>query len=172
MILDVTGASVEIHRAPGPPRTTIVLVGGTRIAVLEVGPGRDSGAVHHANRRQWTVQRPPGATEWWVADDDGAPLATVGRRTLVRERFTIGLGEQTLELVPIGTPWRRHWSVVDQADREVMELLQRPLSRTVHDLMARSGDLPPESPLLVAWVLAMATSDRLAEPRRPRWTVT
>jgi hypothetical protein len=161
---------VEIHGAPGPPRTSIVLVGAQRIAVLEVGPGRESGAVHLANRTRWQVRRLPGASEWWLSDDAGDVFGTIVRTTLLRERFTLELGSDRLDVLPTSKPWRRHWSVLDAEGREIMELLQRPLSRTVHDLFTRSGDLPRELPLMVAWVAALATSDPLVQTRRPHST--
>lgn len=163
---------MEIHRAPGPPRTNIVISGGHRIAVLEVGPGRARGAVHHADRTRWNFQRPPGATEWWISDDAGEPLGTVARTSLVRERFTVEIRDAAAEVVPVSKPWRRHWSVVDDTEREVIEVVQRPYSRPVHDLLLRSGDVPADLPLAIAWIVALATSDRIAETRRPRWTTS
>jgi hypothetical protein len=163
---------MEIHRAPGPPRTNIVISGGTRLAVLEVGPDRARGAVHHADRRRWTFQRPPAATEWWISDDAGASLGTVARTTLVRERFALEIAGTAAEVVPVSKPWRRRWSVIDGAGREIIEVVQRPYSRTVHDLWLRSGDVPPDLPLVVAWVVALATSDRMPETRRARWTAS
>jgi len=162
---------VEIHRAPGPPRTNIVISGGRRIAVLEVSGTRDRGAVHHADRTRWSLQRPPGATEWWIVDDAGEPLGTLARTNLVRERFTLEIAGTNVTLVPLSKPWQRRWSVVDAADRELIEVVQRPLSRTVHDLLLRSGDVPAELPLAVAWTVALATSIRISEVRGARWSL-
>ena len=145
---------------------------GHRIAVLEVGAGRERGAVHHADRRRWTFQRPPGASEWWIADDAGRPLGTVARINLLRERFSLEIAGTSVEVLPLSKPWRRRWSIVDEAGREVIEVRQRPFSRTVHDLSLRSGDVPAELPLAVAWVVALATSDRVEVSRRPPWTTS
>jgi hypothetical protein len=162
---------VEIHRAPGPPRTSIVISEGHRIAVLEVDGSREYGAVHHADRTRWTFQRPPGASEWWVGDDAGIPLGTIARTTLVREHFTVDIAGTTVQVVPLSKPWRRRWSVIDAAEHEVIEVVQRPFSRTVHDLMLRSGDVPAELPLAVAWTVALATSTRVTAASRSRWSL-
>lgn len=160
---------MEIHRAPGPPRTNIVISDGRRIAVLEVDGTRERGAVHRADRSRWSLQRPPGASEWWIADDAGVPLGTVARTNLVRERFTLEIAGTVVQVVPLSKPWRRRWSVVDAQGHELIEVLQRPYSRTVHDLWLRSGDVPPELPLVVAWTIALVTTDRVTEARRTRW---
>jgi hypothetical protein len=162
---------MEIHRAPGPPRTNIVISAGQRIAVLEVDGSRDRGAVHHADRTRWTFQRPPGAGEWWIVDDTGEPLGTVARTNLVRERFTLEIAGAHVTIVPLSKPWQRRWSVLDEGGREVIEVVQRPVSRTVHDLSLRSGDVPAELPLAVAWTVALSTSVRITEARRRRWSL-
>jgi hypothetical protein len=162
---------VEIHRAPGPPRTNIVISDGRRIAVLEVDGSRDRGAVHHADRTRWSLHRPPGASEWWIVDDLGRPLGTLARTNLVRERFTLEIAGAEVGIVPLSSPWKRRWSVVDHADRQIIEVIQRPLSRTVHDLLLRSGDVPAELPLAVAWAVALATSARVSGEGRARWSL-
>jgi hypothetical protein len=162
---------VEIHRAPGPPRTNIVISGGRRIAVLEVDGTRERGAVHHADRTRWSLQRPPGASEWWIADDLDQPLGTLARTNLVRERFTLEIAGAEVRIVPVSSPWQRRWSVVDGGDRQIIEVIQRPLSRTVHDLLLRSGDVPAELPLAVAWTVALATSTRISASHRTRWSL-
>jgi hypothetical protein len=147
-----------------------VISDGRRIAVLEVDGNRDRGAVHHADRTRWTFQRPPGASEWWIADDHGEPMGTVARTNLLRERFTLEVGDAAVRIVPVSKPWQRRWSVVDAAGREIIEVVQRPLSRTVHDLFLRSGDVQAELPLVVAWTIALTTSVRIPETRRRSWT--
>ncbi len=160
---------MEIHRAPGPPRTHVVVVDETRVAVLEVQPDRDVGAIHHADRRRWQVERPPAASEWWVSDPDGRPVATIVRTGLIGERFEVQLDELTAIVTPRGG-WRRRWRVTDAEDRDLLSLTQRPLRRPIHDLVRRSGDVPEPLPWLVAWCLALATTAPPAATRRPRWT--
>lgn len=162
---------MEIHRAPGPPRTNIVISDGRRIAVLEVDGPRERGAVHHPDRTRWNLHRPPGASEWWIVDDLDQPLGTLARTNLVRERFTLEIAGTEARIVPLSSPWQRRWSVVDDADRQIIEVIQRPLSRTVHDLLLRSGDVPAELPLAVAWTVALATSTRVSASRRTRWSL-
>lgn len=148
----------------------VVVVAGERIAVLEVSPDRGTGAVMHADRTTWAIERLPGAGEWWVRDADGAELAMVARTTLVRERFLLHLRDEPVEVRRVSSAWRRRWSVVDGVGRELLEVTQRPLTRSVHDLRRRSGDVPAELPLVVGWVLALATSDPMPAVRRRVWT--
>jgi len=149
----------------------VVVVAGIRVAELEVCPGRRTGSVRQADRTHWTIEQPPGASEWWVADGSGKPVATLERPGLFGERFAIDLDEAAYRVLPRGGGWRRRWSIVDDRGRELLEVLQRPLARSVHDLRRRSGDVPQELPLLAAWALALATSAPMPDTRRPRWTV-
>lgn len=163
---------MEVHRAPGPPRTNIVMAASRRLAVLEVGPGRDSGVVTHAGGERWSLQRPPAASEWWMARDGGQALGAVARTSPLREHFELDIVGLHATIVPVSRLWRRHWSVVDSSGRELVEVRQRPFSRTVHDVMVRSGDVPSELPMTVAWVVALVTSGRIAVTRRSRWMTT
>jgi hypothetical protein len=162
---------MEIHQAPGPPRMNVIVVAGTRVAELEVCPGRHTGSVRQADGTRWTLEQPPGASEWWVAGEDGEPIATLEHPSLFGERFTVQIAVASYRIVPCGSAWRRRWRVVDDQDRELLDVVQRPLARSVHDLRRRSGDVPQELPMLVAWTLALATSAPMPETRRPRWTV-
>jgi hypothetical protein len=58
------------------------------------------------------------------------------------------------------------------ADREVLEVVQRPVMRPVHDLVPRSGDLPRELAWVVAWLLAERLSRGQATTRRSRWGIS
>lgn len=147
----------------------MVVVDGRRVGVLEVQPDRDLGAIHHADRRWWQVERPPAASEWWVSASDGTPVATILRTSLVGERFELQLDDLTVTVAPCGS-WRRRWQVIDDRARELLSVTQRPLRRPIHDLRRRSGDVPDALPWLVAWCLALATTSPPAATRRPRWT--
>jgi hypothetical protein len=149
----------------------IAVVGGVRVAKLEVCRGRRAGSVEHADRTRWTFEQPPGVAEWWVSNADGSPLATLRRVGLLGERFLGRLGDADFQVVPRSSVWRRRWSIVDDQRRELLEIVQRPLSRPVHDLYGRSGDIPADLPLLAAWLVGLATSAPMPETRRPRWTV-
>lgn len=162
---------MEIHQAPGPPSMNVIVVAGTRVAELEVCPGRRTGSIRQADRTRWTLEQPPGASEWWVADSAGSPVATLERPSLFGERFTIHLHGTAYRVLPLGGAWRRRWSIADDRERELLEARQRPFARSVHDLWRRSGDVPQELPLLAAWALALATSAPMPATRRPRWTV-
>ncbi len=161
---------MEVHSAPGPPRTHIVVGAGHRIATLEVQAHRDRGHVELADRTRWTLERPPGAGEGWASDASGRHLATLTRHGPVREHFGVRLGDLDLEVVPVGPLWQRRWEVRDPGQRALLEVRQRWLARPVHDVQVRSGDLPPELPLLIAWTVALAVGPRISETRRPRWT--
>ena len=147
----------------------MVVVDGRRVAVLEVQPDRDLGAIHHADRRRWQIERPPAASEWWVSDRDGNPIATILRAGWLGERFELHLDDLTVTVIPCGS-WRRRWRVVDAEARDLLSVTQRPLRRPIHDLRRRSGDVPDTLPWLVAWCLALATTSPPAATRRPRWT--
>ena len=161
---------MEVHSAPGPPRTHIVIAGGRRIAVLEVQPHRGQGHIERADHTRWSLERPPGGGEWWVADQQGRYLATLWRHTLVAEHFALQLLELHLEVVSVGPLWQRRWEVRDPRARTLIEVCQRRLARPVHDVTVRSGDLPRELPLLVAWTVALAAGPPISETRRSRWT--
>ena len=166
---------MEVHSAPGPPRTSIVMARARRIAVLDVGPGRDTGSITLPDRSRFRIERPPGGGEWWITGPDGREVAVLGRRTLVRERFAVrldpgGPARLDLEVAPVGSPWRRRWDVLDEAGRVLVEVVQRRWARSVHDVHVRTGDLPEPLPLVVAWTLALAVTPPVSETRRPRWT--
>lgn len=151
---------MEIHSAPGPPRTQVVLDHGRRSATLEVQPDRDRGAILCADRTQLRIERPPGSVEWWVEAPDRGLRAVVRRCQLVGERFDLHLAgpeDLDLEVVPQGSLLRRRWEVRDPAGRALVEVVQRRWCRPVHDLAVRSGDVPRDLPLLVAWTLALVT---------------
>ncbi len=162
---------MEIHRAPGPPRMNVAVVGGVRVAELEVCPGRRTGSIWQADRTTWRLEQPPGSAEWWVNDAAGGPIATLERPAVFGERFWVHLDGCSYRIRPQSNAWRRRWSVLDEQDRELLEIVQRPLSRPVHDLRVRSGDVPRELSLLSAWLLSLVTSAPMPDTRHPRWTV-
>ena len=143
---------------------------GRRVAVLEVLADRGAGSVQLADRSGFRLERPPGAGEWWVTDPDGREVGTLARHSPIGERFRMRLDDLDLEVVPVGSLWRRRWEVQDHERRALVEVVQRRWSRPVHDVVVRAGDLPRALPLLVAWTLALATNPPVAVTRRPRWT--
>lgn len=149
----------------------VAVVGGRRVAELEVCPGRRTGSIRQPDHTIWVLEHPPGSAEWWVSDAAGGPVATLERPAVFGERFRVHLDGCAYRTSPRGSAWRRRWSILDEQDRELLEIVQRPLSRPVHDLYVRSGDVPPELPLLCAWLLSLATSAPMPDTRRPRWTV-
>jgi hypothetical protein len=177
---------MQVDSAPGPPRTSIVLARGHRVAVLDVGLGNDTGAIDLADHTRFTLERPPGSSEWWVTDRDGREVATLRRCTLIGERFAIrleparsgrsswGRADQPeatgFEVVASGRPWRRRWEVRDAEGRGLIEVVQRRCARSVHDLHTRAGDLPAHLPMFVAWLLASVSHAPLSATRRSRWT--
>lgn len=178
---------MQVDSAPGPPRTSIVLARGHRVAVLDVGLGNDTGAIDLADRTRFTLERPPGSSEWWVTDTDGREVATLRRCTLIGERFAIrlepvcsgspqGRADQVdptgFEVTASGRPWRRRWEVRDEVGRGLIEVVQRRCARSVHDLYPRAGDLPAQLPLFVAWLLASVSHPPLTATRRGRWTTS
>ena len=161
---------MEVHSAPGPPRTHVVMARGLRVATLEVQAHRDRGHIDLARRTRWTLERPPGGGEWWASDEHGRHLATLARHAPVAERFALRLGDLDLDVVPVGPLWQRRWDVRDQQGRALVEVRQRRLARPVHDVLVRSGDLPPGLSLLVAWTVGLAVAPPISETRRPRWS--
>ncbi|MFP4148538.1 MAG: hypothetical protein ACLFUG_06885 [Nitriliruptoraceae bacterium] len=163
---------LEVHREAGPPRLTVIVRDGRHVADVEVAPDHGSGSIRHEDGWSWRIEHPPGSGEWWLADGD-RPVATAARHAPVGERFALELaGGGRFVVVPTGRWWTRRWSVHDDEERVVLEVRQRPLTRPVHDLVLRSGDLPPELPWVVAWVLAERLSRRQATTRRSRWGIS
>jgi hypothetical protein len=163
---------VEIHREPGPPHSHLVVAAGRRLAVLEVHADRGEGEIRRVGAPGWRLERPPGALEWWISDDDGRPVGTLTREGLFAERFLVELEPDAFETRRRGTFWRRRWRVVDRvAGRTVVEVVQRFWSRPVHEVRRRSGDVPEALPWAIAWLVAWTTTDPVATTRRPRWTV-
>ncbi len=163
--------SLEIHREAGPPRLTMVVHGGQRVCDLEVAVDHSGGAIRHVEGWGWRVSHPPASGEWWLVDDDGSPRAIIARNSPVGERFHLELGDSAFDVAPVGRWWRRRWAVCDGEERTVLEVVQRPLTRPIHDLHLRSGDLPAELAFVVAWLLAARTTRGLSPTRRPRWGV-
>jgi len=147
-----------------------VLARGRRVAVLEVLADVGVGSVQRADRSGYRLERPPGAGEWWVAEPDGREVGTLTRCSALGERFRMSLDGLDVEVVPVGSVWRRRWEVQDHERRALVEVVQRRWSRPVHEVNIRAGDLPRALPLVVAWTLALATSPPPAVTRRPRWT--
>lgn len=163
---------LEVHRETGPPRSTVVVHDGQRVCDLEVAVANDGGAIRHADGWGLRVTHPPASGEWWLADDHGVARAIVTRNSPVGERFRIEVAGQIFDVAPVGRWWRRRWAVLDAEERTVIEASQRLLTRPVHDLRVRSGDLPAELIWVVAWLLAERTTTGLASTRRPRWGAT
>jgi len=165
--------ALEVHRESGPPRLTVVVRGGEHVADLEVAADHSGGAVRHADGWRWTVEHPPGSGEWWLRDEHGHLVATAARHAPVGERFEVELDEGgRFAVVPTGR-WRtRRWTVRDAAERDVLEVVQRPVTRPIHDLVVRSGDLPPDLAWVVAWLLAERLSRGQATTRRSRWGIS
>ena len=164
---------MEVHSAPGPPRTSIVMDRGRRVAVLEVRPDRGAGSIELADRSRYVLERLPcgdRAGAWWVTGPDGREVGSLVPRAPIGERFLVRLTDLELEVVPVGSIWRRRWDVVDVERRAIVEVVQRPWSRPVHDVDIRAGDVPFGLSLLVAWTLALATTPPVAATRHPRWT--
>ncbi len=162
---------LEVHREAGPPRLTVVVHDGRRVCDLEVAVDHTGGAIHHAQGWTWQVDHPPASGEWWMVDDDTTPRATITRHRPIGEHFHLEMGDRAFDVTPVGRWWRRRWAVSDRDERTVLEVVQRPLTRPVHDLHVRSGDLPAELAFVVAWLLAARTSRGLSPTRRPRWGV-
>jgi hypothetical protein len=160
---------LEIHREAGPPRLTVVVHDGRRVCDLEVAVDGSGGAIRHVDGWGLQVNHPPASGEWWLVDGDGRPRATINRNRPVGERFHLEVGDAGFDLAPVGRWWRRRWAVCDTEERSVVEVVQRLLTRPVHDLHVRSGDLPPELAFVVAWLLAERTSRGLNPTRRPRY---
>lgn len=164
---------LEVHREPGPPRLTVVVRDGQRVADLEVGADHRGGSLVHADGWCWQVAHPPGSGEWWLSNGDGAVVATATRHAPVGERFEVELADGTRYLVtPVGRWWTRRWRVRDEGDRAVLEVNQRRVTRPVHDVVQRAGDLPGELVWVVAWLLAERLSRGQARTRRPRWGIS
>ena len=160
---------LEVHREIGPPRSTVVVHDGQRVCDLDVAVEHDGGAVRHADGWGLQVSHPPASGEWWVVDGGGMPCATVTRNSPVGERFHIDVAGETFDVAPVGRWWRRRWSVFDVDEHTVIEVHQRLLTRPVHDVSVRSGDLPVALVWVVAWLLAERTTRGLATTRHPRW---
>lgn len=169
----VRPGAIEVHREPGPPRLTVVVRDGARIADLEVSSDHAGGAVRHENGWRWRIEHPPGSGEWWLRDDQGGLVATAARHAPVGERCEVELADGgCFTVVPTGRWWIRRWSVRDEDERVVLEVVQRSVTRPVHDLVLRSGDLPPELAWVVAWLLAERLSRGQATTRRSRWGIS
>ena len=165
-----TATLLEIHREPGPPRMTVVVHDGLRVCDLEVATGHAGGTIHHLDGWQRRISHPPASGEWWVADDTGAPRATVTRTAPLGERYDVEVAGAHHRIEPVGRRWwRRRWSVRDADGREVLTVTQRLFTRPVHDLEPRAGDLPEDLVWVVAWLLAERLSRGQAATRRPRW---
>jgi hypothetical protein len=160
---------LEIHREAGPPRLTVVVHDGATRLRPRGGRRRSGGAIRHVEGWALQVNHPPASGEWWLVDDDGRPRATVSRNRPVGERFHLEVGGVGFDLASVGRWWRRRWAVCDGEERPVVEVVQRLLTRPVHDLHVRSGDLPSELAFVVAWLLAERTSRGLSPTRRPRY---
>jgi hypothetical protein len=166
-------AGLEVHREPGPPRLTVVVRDGQRIAELEVAADHSGGRIRHEDGWRWHIEHPPGSGEWWVRDEAGRTIASVARHAPVGERCDVELTDGgRFVVVPDGRWWTRSWSVRDPADRVVLEVVQRPVTRPVHDLHGRSGDLPQVLPWVIAWLLAERLSRGQATTRRTRWGIS
>lgn len=161
---------MEVHSAPGPPRTSIVVDRGRRAAVLEVRPDRGAGSIELADRSRFLLERLPHGDVWWVTGPDGREVGSLVRRTPIGERFVVRLPDLDLGVEPVGNVWRRRWDVRDAEARAIVEVVQRPWSRPIHDVDVRAGDVPFELPLLMAWTLALVTTPPVAATRHPRWT--
>ncbi|MEX2549254.1 MAG: hypothetical protein WD638_03425 [Nitriliruptoraceae bacterium] len=159
----------EVHRGPGPPRLTAVLLAGRLVCELEVGGGGTQGSARLRGGREWSLTHPPGSGEWWVLDPDAHVIGTITRRHALGDAARIACGEEVFDLVPVGGWWRRRWEVRDQERHVVVTVTQRVLTRPIHDLRLRVGDLPAALPWVVAWWLAARTSRGVATTRRPRW---
>lgn len=163
----------ELHREPGPPRLTVVVRDGRRVADIEVTAGRTGGRIRHEDGWEWRIEHPPGSEEWWLRDEAERLVATAARHAPVGERCDLALADgDRYTIVPVGRWWTRRWSVRDAADREVLEVVQRRVTRPVHDLAPRSGDLPRELAWVVAWLLAERLSRGQATTRRSRWGIS
>jgi len=160
---------LEIHREAGPPRLTMVVHDGRRVCDLEVSIDGASGAIRHVDGWVVRVSHPPASGEWWLTDAEDRPCATVTRSSPVGERFRLELGAEAFDVAPVGRWWRRRWVVCDADGRTVVEVVQRLLTRPVHDLHLRSGDLPGELAFVVAWLLAARMTRGLRPTRRPRY---
>ncbi|MFO7864192.1 MAG: hypothetical protein R6U85_09350, partial [Salinivirgaceae bacterium] len=131
----------------------MVVRDGTRIADLEVAGDHSGGVLRHEDGWRWVVEHPPGSGEWWLRDGDGRLVATAARHAPVGERCEVELTEVgRFVVVPTGRWWTRRWSVRDTGERVVLEVVQRPVTRPVHDVVLRSGDLPTELVWVVAWL--------------------
>jgi hypothetical protein len=165
--------ALEVHREPGPPRQTVVVQDAKRVADLEVGAGQTGGRLRHEDGWRWRIEHPPGSGEWWIRDEADRLVATATRAAPIGERRAIELADGgRFVVVPTGRWWTRRWSVRDADDRVVLEVAQRPLTRPVHDLTLRSGDLPPALAWVVAWLLAERLSRGQATTRRSRWGIS
>jgi hypothetical protein len=166
-------AALEVHREPGPPRQTVVVRAGHRVADLEVAAGHTGGRLRHEDGWRWRIEHPPGSGEWWVRDELDRLVATAAQHAPIGGRWAVELSDGgRFVVVPTGRWWTRRWSVRDPDQRVVLEVLQRPLTRPVHDLVLRSGDLPPALPWVVAWLLAERLSRGQASTRRSRWGIS
>jgi hypothetical protein len=165
--------ALELHREAGPPRLTVVVRDGTRIADLEVSGDHSGGTLRHEDGWCWRVEHPPGSGEWWLRDDHGQLVATAARHAPVEERCEVELTDAgCFAVVPTGRWWTRRWSVRDVDERVVLEVVQRPVTRPVHDVLLRSGDLPSELVWVVSWLLAERLSRGQATTRRARWGIS
>lgn len=160
---------LEIHGEAGPPRMTMVVHDGRRVCDLEVDDDRTGGAICHIDGWELHVIHPPASAEWWLADGDGDIRASVTRNGPVGERFHVEVAGAAYDVAPVGRWWRRRWAVCDPEERTVIEVVQRLLTRPVHDLRVRSGDLPAELSFVVAWLLAERTGRGVGPTRRPRY---
>lgn len=164
--------ALEVHREPGPPRLTVVVRDGRRLADVEVAPDHHSGTIRHEEGWTWQIEHPPGSGEWWVRDGDRS-VATAARHAPVGERGVVVLADGSrFAVVPTGRFWTRRWSVRDAGERVLLEVTQRPVTRPVHDLRIRSGDLPRELSWVVVWLLAERLSRGQATTRRSRWGIS
>lgn len=157
---------LEIHAAPGPPRLQSVVHEGRRLAELEVVVGGSAGAVRWPGRA-WTVQGGTTPGSWHVRDGD-TPVAALWRPVPLAERFHLRLDREqgaAFEVRPTGGLARRRWAVLDERGRCQLEVVQRLLARPVHDLRLRSGDVPTDLAMLVAWLLATVTGPPRVPPR-------
>lgn len=164
------GSRMEVHTAPGPPRTSIVLAGGRRLAVLEVGSHRETGTIVLTDGSRYELERPPGTAEWWFHGPGLRATGTLLRSRPLTEHFRIYLDGLDLEVTRVDRGWRRRWDVVDGEHRTLVQVVQRRLARPVHDVQVRSGDLPPALPWVVAWTVALVAAPPVVPTRRPPWT--
>ncbi len=149
---------------------TVVVHDGRRVCDLEVATDHTGGTIRHLDGWTRRVLQPPASGQWWVLDAAGTERGVVTRTASLGERFDLEVAGDRHRIEPVGRRWwRRRWSVRDADDREVLTATQRLLTRPVHDLEPRAGDLPGDLVWVVAWLLAERCSRGQSATRHPRW---